>query len=163
MTARLVLFKKPCKQKEFAIQNRQLQSVLMDHPGARIRALRTAKGITLPELADRAGLSKGLLWKIEADDGSNPSLSTLFKIAESLDMTLADILDTERAVPKPPPPIDETEWAKPLVGFLRSQGKEPAPDILHAIQLLRHRKAPKKRDLEHLKFLYTSIENSFKE
>lgn len=135
----------------------------MDHPGARIRTLRTTKGITLPELADRAGLSKGLLWKIEADDSSNPSLSTLFKIAESLDTTLADILNTVRVVPKSPPPIEEADWAKELVSFLRSQGKEPAHDILNAIQLLRRRKALKGRDLEHLKFLYTSIENSFKE
>ena len=159
----VVLFRKPCKQKEFAIANRKPQCAAMDHPGARIRALRTTKGITLPALADRAGLSKGLLWKIETDDSSNPSLSTLFKIAESLDTTLADILNTVRVVPKPPPPIEESDWTKELVGFLRSQGKEPAPDILNAIQLLRHRKAPKKRDLEHLKFLYTSIENSFKE
>jgi transcriptional regulator with XRE-family HTH domain len=121
-----------------------------------------AKALTLPELADRAGLSKGLLWKIETDESSNPSLSTLYKIAESLEMTLADILESERVVVKQPPSVEKAEWAKELLNFLKSQGKEPDHDILNAIQLLRNRKAAKNKGLEHLKFLYTSIENSFK-
>ena len=42
------------------------------------------------------------------------------------------------------------------------KGKELDPDILSAMQLLRSRKATKADDIEHWKFLYTSIENSFK-
>jgi transcriptional regulator with XRE-family HTH domain len=132
------------------------------HLGAKIRALRIEKQLTLPALADRSGLSKGLLSKIETDETSNPSISTLFKIAEGLETTVAAILETERAAIKSPPITENNEWQKKLVSFLRTQDKEPDPHILSAMQLLRNRKAIKSDDLEHWKFLYTSIENSFK-
>lgn len=128
--------------------------------GAKIRALRTQRNITLPALAQRAGISKGLLSKIETDDSSNPSLSTLYKIAESLELTIADILGTDRVTVKRASPDAHADWRKKLAGAFR--GKELDPDILNAMELLRNRKAAKADDIEHWKFLYTSIENSFK-
>lgn len=133
----------------------------MAHIGATIRALRTKNDVTLPALAQRAGISKGLLSKIETDETSNPSISTLFKIAEGLETTVADILGTERVAVKRQPSDDGAEWRKKLA--LAFKGKELDPHILDAIQHLRNRKATKSDDLEHWKFLYTSIENSFKE
>jgi transcriptional regulator with XRE-family HTH domain len=134
----------------------------MQTPGERIRILRTEKSITLPTLAERSGLSKGLLSKLENDQDSNPSLGTLLKVAEALDVTVADILETEQAQIKRIIPNEQPTWQKSLISFLKSQGKEPDPDILSALYLLRNRKAAKASDLEGWKFLYLSIENSFK-
>ena len=133
----------------------------MAHLGAKIRALRTNKKITLPTLAERAGISKGLLSKIETDETSNPSVSTLYKIAEGLELTIADILGTEQLTVKRVAPDEQADWRKKLAAAFK--GKELDPDILGAMQLLRNRKATKADDIEHWKFLYTSIEKSFKD
>ncbi len=135
----------------------------MAHVGARIRALRTEKEITLPALAELAGISKGLLFKIETDADSNPSISTLHKIAESLDVTISDLLETTRVTVKRVAPDEGADWRKKLIAAFKALGKEPDPTILNSLQLLRNRKAAKRDDLEHWKFLYTSIENSFKD
>ena len=118
--------------------------------------------MTLPTLADRSGLSKGLLSKLENEEDSNPSLSTLYKIAEGLEVTLADILETEQAQIQRIVPVESPEWQKGLISYLSSQGKEPDQAILNAMYVLRHRKGAKSVDLEHWKFIYLSIENSFK-
>ncbi|MGE5674710.1 MAG: cupin domain-containing protein [Mycobacterium leprae] len=56
--------------------------------GARIRQTRTQKGITLQELADKSGLSKGFICQLENDKAS-PSLQALEKLAGSLGVSLA--------------------------------------------------------------------------
>lgn len=134
----------------------------MRNPGERIRTLRTEKNLTLPALAERAGLSKGLISKLENDEDSNPSLSTLFKIAEALEITVADILETEQAQLTRIIPEEQPFWQKGLIDYLISQGKTPDTDILNALYVLRNRKAEVTEDLERWKFLYRSIENSFK-
>ena len=134
----------------------------MRNPGERIRILRTEKSMTLPALAESAGLSKGLISKLENNEDSNPSLATLYKIAEALDVTIADILESETAQIKRIIPEQQPYWQKDLIEYLRNQGKEPDQDILNAIYVLRNRKATQSDDLERWKFLYRSIENSFK-
>src|SRR3954463_5276886 len=101
----------------------------MAHVGARIRALRTEKEITLPALAELAGISKGLLFKIETDADSNPSISTLHKIAESLDVTISVLLETTRVTVKPAAPDEGADWRKKLIAAFKAQGKEPDPTI----------------------------------
>ena len=129
--------------------------------GGRVRAIRTEAQITLPALAEQSGLSKGLLSKLENGEAPNPSLGTLYKIAEALHITLADLLETEHAQVKRIIPEEQPDWQKGLIAFLNEQGKRADPDILNALYLLRNRKAPKAEGLEHWKFLYQSIENSF--
>lgn len=136
--------------------------MLMKNVGGTIRTLRQEKGITLPALAQKAQLSKGLLSKVETSSDANPSLDTLFKIAEALEVPLSLLLETEqvqlkRLVPDKPP-----AWQKELVTSLKQKGKQPDQDILNALYLLRNRKAAKNADVETWKFLYQSIENSFK-
>jgi len=134
----------------------------MRNIGGRVRTLRTELQMTLPTLAERAGLSKGLLSKLENGEDSNPSLGTLYKIAEALDVTLSELLETEQAQVKRVIPEQQPDWQKGLIAFLKEQGKQADPDILNALYLLRNRKAGKTEGLERWKFLYQSIENSFK-
>jgi transcriptional regulator with XRE-family HTH domain len=134
----------------------------MKNIGGKIKALRSEKQLTLPALADKAGLSKGLLSKIENSADANPSLDTLYKIAESLDVSLAQFLETEKAQLKRIIPETPPEWQKGLMAYLSEIGKTPNQDTLNAMYVMRHRKGSKPSDLEAWKFLYMSIENSFK-
>lgn len=56
-----------------------------------MRAHREARGLSLGELARRAGLSKTILSRIESGLG-NPSLETLWRIAGALDLPLGALL-----------------------------------------------------------------------
>lgn len=58
----------------------------IDSIGSRVRYLRTERGIGLRELARRVGISASMLSQIERS-GVNPSVGTLFRLAESLGTT----------------------------------------------------------------------------
>jgi transcriptional regulator with XRE-family HTH domain len=62
--------------------------------GARIRQTRTQKGITLQELSDRSGLSKGFICQLENDKAS-PSLQALEKLASGLSVPIAYLFLTD--------------------------------------------------------------------
>jgi transcriptional regulator with XRE-family HTH domain len=67
--------------------------------GRRIGELRRKKGMTLPALAREATVSKGYLWTLETywerqpeSAPPNPGLDVLTRIANALDLTVADLL-----------------------------------------------------------------------
>ncbi len=64
----------------------------MEGLGKRIKKLRRIKGFTLPELAEKAEVSKSYLWRIEESgnegSGSSPSAKTLEKISRALEVSL---------------------------------------------------------------------------
>ena len=60
------------------------------------RRLRQARGWSLDQLAQRSGVSKGMLVHLEAAR-TNPSLGTLCKVAETLDVSLAGLVDLHEA------------------------------------------------------------------
>ena len=68
--------------------------------GERIRSLRQVRGLGLSELADNASVSKGYLSALETGGESNPSLDVLIRIAQALEVTLADLLNTPKVKPK---------------------------------------------------------------
>lgn len=58
----------------------------------RIRELRRQRGLTLQEVAEAAGFSKGLLSKIETG-GVSPPIATLAKLADALDLPIGEFFD----------------------------------------------------------------------
>ena len=60
--------------------------------GARIRALRTERGLTLSALAAAAGIGKGSLSELEAGR-RNPTLDTLYAVAGPLGVPLGALVD----------------------------------------------------------------------
>jgi transcriptional regulator with XRE-family HTH domain len=60
--------------------------------GARVRALREAKGWTQCELADFLGLSRVYISKLERGK-CNPTLMVLMSLAENFCMTLSKLLE----------------------------------------------------------------------
>lgn len=57
----------------------------------RIREMRTSAGLTLEELAEKTGMTRGVISKIE-NFRVTPSLPTLAKIAEAFGVSTADLL-----------------------------------------------------------------------
>jgi transcriptional regulator with XRE-family HTH domain len=64
--------------------------------GARIRRERKRAGLTLAQLSQSTGLSKAYLVKLETDRNSNPSLDVLRRIADVLDVTIADLIGSPK-------------------------------------------------------------------
>lgn len=75
-------------------ENRALAE-LGTHIARRVRALRLARGWSLGVLAERSGLSKTNVAKIESGDG-NPSLETLLRLTEALDITIGSLIAVDR-------------------------------------------------------------------
>ena len=57
-----------------------------------VRALRSGHGWSLDALAQRSGVSKGMLVQVE-QGSANPTVGTLSRIAEALDVSIARLLD----------------------------------------------------------------------
>ena len=55
--------------------------------GARLKALRTAKKVTIKSLSESTGLSVGFISNIERDV-NNPTINSLMKICGALDIDL---------------------------------------------------------------------------
>lgn len=72
-----------------------------EHPdmGSRLRAERSARGLSLRDLAGRLGVSPSLISQVETGRTS-PSVSTLYAIANELDISLDELLFNDRRGPE---------------------------------------------------------------
>lgn len=66
--------------------------------GNMITLRREEKGLSLAELARRTSISKGYLHNLESGEIQSPSADNLFKIANALGTTIADLMDEEHHV-----------------------------------------------------------------
>jgi transcriptional regulator with XRE-family HTH domain len=87
--------------------------------GARVRALRDERGLTLEGLAERADVSRAMLSRIERGE-SSPTAQLLNKVCGGLGVTLSMLFaETE----KPANPLArravQTIWRDPQSGYLR--------------------------------------------
>lgn len=62
--------------------------------GARLRAARAARGMTLDAVAGAAGLTKSFMSAVERGETS-PSIGSLYRICEVLGITMSALFDTE--------------------------------------------------------------------
>lgn len=61
--------------------------------GDRLRMLRRERGITQDELAERSGVSKDLVSKLEQNRRQSARITTLARLANGLDVELSDLID----------------------------------------------------------------------
>ncbi|EKN68973.1 transcriptional regulator [Schinkia azotoformans MEV2011] len=61
--------------------------------GKRIQTIRKEKGLSLSDLAAKAGIAKSYLSSIERDIQSNPSVQFLEKIAAVLDISVQSLIN----------------------------------------------------------------------
>lgn len=62
--------------------------------GGNIRKFRTARSMTLEDLATVSGISKSMIGQIERGD-ANPSISTIWKIANGLKVSFSSLISVE--------------------------------------------------------------------
>jgi transcriptional regulator with XRE-family HTH domain len=101
--------------------------------GRRIRALRKAKGLTQEGLGDKSSINYKYLGAVERGE-ENPSLSTLQKIADGLEV---DILELFRFHHEE---TDQAKLKKELVGLINQIEKEEGEKlglILRLVKALR--------------------------
>jgi transcriptional regulator with XRE-family HTH domain len=109
--------------------------------GRRLRALRTERGLTILELAAKAGISSGGISQIERG-ASNPSVSTLQKLRGALGVTLWSFLEGE-----PVEPVSETQ-------YVRRQANRPRI-VVGTNQLTKELLSP--RDNNELRFMILTV------
>jgi XRE family transcriptional regulator of biofilm formation len=90
--------------------------------GTNINHFRTQSGISLSELAERAGISKSYLSSIERNLKKNPSIQVIEKIALVLNVDLKTLLQVNLPDPEAKETPDE-EWYA-FVEALRQAGIE---------------------------------------
>ncbi|MEF3306397.1 helix-turn-helix domain-containing protein [Paenibacillus sp. GYB003] len=64
--------------------------------GKRVKELRLGKGLSLSELAEKAGVAKSYLSSIERDIQKNPSIHLLEKICAVLEIPVEDFLNDKK-------------------------------------------------------------------
>ncbi len=57
-----------------------------------IKHFRAVKQLSQPQLAEKAGLSKGYVYMLESGEMTNPSIEKLSAIANALECTIADLI-----------------------------------------------------------------------
>ena len=100
-------------------------TTIIDDTGPRIarrlRLERDARGWSLADLAERSGVSKATISKIERDEMS-PTAVLLVRLAAAFDLTLAGLLlRAEGARDRLSRAADQPVWRDPGTGYLRKQ------------------------------------------
>lgn len=130
--------------------------------GPRIRALRLEQGLTIPQLAEKAGVSAGLLSQLENADGekANPNLQTLHKIARALNVTIGDVLGNAVAKSNRIVPERVDKGLSEFIAGARKRGMELDNAVLQGCYGMQERDgAPKAA--EDWEFLYKTIKMNF--
>jgi transcriptional regulator with XRE-family HTH domain len=87
--------------------------------GLRIRALRSAKGLTLDDLGTRSGVSRAMLSRIERGE-SSPTAQLLGRVCGGLDVTLSTLFAAAETAASPMSRrADQGVWRDPASGYLR--------------------------------------------
>jgi XRE family transcriptional regulator, master regulator for biofilm formation len=81
--------------------------------GQRINKLRLEKKISISELAERSGVAKSYISKLEKGIKTNPSIQLLEKVADALEVTIDDILHDKA------PAQEEEEIDKQWLSLIR--------------------------------------------
>lgn len=63
--------------------------------GKNVKRLRRAKEVSQEELADKAGIHRSYLAGIESDEGRNPTLRVMGRIADALEADLIELLKSQ--------------------------------------------------------------------
>ncbi|WP_019178898.1 helix-turn-helix domain-containing protein [Microbacterium yannicii] len=104
--------------------------------GAKLRAARTSQGMSLGQLAETTGLSKGFLSRVERDETS-PSVSTLVQLCQVLSLPVGALF-TEPEVQK----VSYADAPRINLGGVHADERLMSPRGEHRVQLLRSELEP---------------------
>ena len=120
--------------------------------GQQVRQRRESQGLSLTELARLADVSKGYLSGIENNEAARPSAATLYRIADALGATVAELLEKSVGAQDGG---REPEVPKSLRQFADENGLPPA-DVRMLASIRYRGKAP--GTMEDWRFIYESIQ-----
>lgn len=86
----------------------------------RVRLERDARGWSLADLADRAGVAKATISKIEREEMS-PTATVLVRLAHAFDLTLAGLLLRAEEGARVSRAAEQPVWRDPDTGYVRKQ------------------------------------------
>lgn len=101
---------------------------------ARIRLERDARGWALAELAERAGVAKATISKIEREEVS-PTAVILVRIAAAFDLTLAGLLLRAEEKGRVSRAAEQAVWRDPATGYTRRQVLSRPDHPLEVVQV----------------------------
>lgn len=90
--------------------------------GNNISKIRKSKGLTLTELAERAGIAKSYLSNIERNVNQNPTINVAEKIAAVLEVDLNELIHFESKVVESKQQLDK-EWVE-FIKELKKSGAD---------------------------------------
>lgn len=114
-------------------------STILDDPSpriaARVAAERERRGWSLADLAERSGVSKAMLSKIERQETS-PTAIILLRIATAFGLTLAGLLEPPTCAPaRLLRAQDQPRWKDPATGYVRRQIFQSADNPLELVEV----------------------------
>lgn len=121
--------------------------------GARLRAYREDRGLSITALAEEAGLSKGYLSSLESDHPQprRPSAEVLYTLAQALGVTMSDLMG-RKLLPAAASSVPES-----LAEFAEDANLNEADiKMLASIQF----RGEQPRTPARWRFIYDSIRNS---
>jgi transcriptional regulator with XRE-family HTH domain len=86
--------------------------------GARLKALRLGGGLTIDGLAERSGVSRAMISKVERGEAS-PTAALLARLANALGTTLSRFFADEAEAGPLVRAADRPAWRDPATGYLR--------------------------------------------
>ena len=102
--------------------------------GDRLKTERLSAGLSVTDLAERAGISKAYASQLEAGAQQNPSLDVLKTLADALGISVGRLIGGEVAVPATQPPPERADPG--LEAFLEERRRRGHPLPEQDIQLL---------------------------
>jgi transcriptional regulator with XRE-family HTH domain len=124
----------------------EAHSIIVDTPSpdlnirlaARLRGLRSSRGLTLHALAGRSGVSRSMISLIERGE-SSPTAAVLDRLAAGLGVTLASLFAGD-AQPDASPVsrrADQVRWRDPETGYVRRNLSPPAyPSPIELVEVV---------------------------
>lgn len=94
--------------------------------GERLKALRASAGLSLDQLAERSGVSRAMISRIERAEAS-PTAALLARLCEGLGLSLSSFFASDAPVSSPlSRRQDQRLWRDPTTGYLRRSVSPPA-------------------------------------
>jgi transcriptional regulator with XRE-family HTH domain len=117
--------------------------------GERLRGEREKASLSLAQLSRATGISKPYIVRLETQP-SNPSLELLARLADALDVTIADLLGGPRYR------IDEDIDVPPLLRAFADEAELSSAEV-RTLASIRFRKGDEPRSIERWEYIYNSL------
>jgi len=122
--------------------------------GTRIRRIREEKDMTLSQLEDASGVTKGYLSQLENGKASNPSVEHMRKIAQGLEVNIVELLGEEVEEEKPAAKLPK--GLKEFAAEAKKRGIKLTENDIHMLSAIEYR-GKKPRSAEQYMTLFEII------